>query len=201
MDTKLRHSKRKSQRKSKYDGADIINATGVLISTRRKDTRILFVIEKKKVDNLNLVGTPGGKINKRETPWDAFKREFGEEISSPVPDISQDTTGNVASFVYGNTKIYYGEINDSITFVKNNETQGIILPRLQHVVDVITNNPDDRINITTSTFFNDKRKSTDSKTYKTYRMRRCVAESLRAMIDKGIFNKYVTRSSSACIIL
>ena len=116
--------------------------------------------------------------------------------------ISQDTTGNVASFVYGNTKIYYGEINDSITsFVKNNETQGIIFPRLQYVVDVITNNPDDRINITTSTFFQGKRKSTDSKTYKTYRMRRCVAKSLRAMIDKGIFDKYVTRSSSACIIL
>jgi hypothetical protein len=65
INTKLRHSKRKS-RKSKYDGASIKNAAGVLISTIKKDTRILFVVENKKVDNLDLVGTPGGKINKRE---------------------------------------------------------------------------------------------------------------------------------------
>ena len=163
----------------------IINTAGILVSTSKKNIRILFVIERN-----GFVGTPGGGLNKGESPWVALKREFKEEVGL-FPE--KNNLDENKFYDFGNTRIFYGEIDSDIKYkpkAKVIETTGIIFPKLQSIVDEFITNP------------NDNKIKVSSGSNK-FTMRKCVAQSFRSMIKKGIFDKYVIRSdvSSSCIIL
>ena len=79
-----------------------------LVSTSKKNIRILFVIE------INgFVGTPGGGLNKGESPWVAFKREFTEEVGLFTEKNNLDEN---KFYDFGNTRIFYGEIYSDVKY-------------------------------------------------------------------------------------
>jgi 8-oxo-dGTP pyrophosphatase MutT (NUDIX family) len=111
-----------------------IKNASIIVVTGRNYDRVLMVRDKKNKKWM----FPGGKIDSREQPWNAAKREFKEETGFDLPQLNGDNvTRNLYEFIKTHkdktqTKIYLGfassfDRNDlhnkyNIHKVKDNET-------------------------------------------------------------------------------
>ena len=105
----------------------------------KKDDKILFVREKNKRGLLML---PGGKIDGGERPWDAIKREWGEETGIKFPTQRQANVVDGPFNYHGHTLIFFGNSNEETSFysfnkdriLKPGETVGIEWKTYDYVV-------------------------------------------------------------------
>ena len=137
---------------------NIKNASCVILhkSPKSGNTHILFVRLKKS----KAFGTPGGRMERGERPFEALRREFREETGHKMPFIE-----NIKRIDYGNTRIYYGYTNDR-TIVRrrlhNGETDLVCWRSYAGAKDVV--------------FGRSNR----------YYIRQCVRESLKYMINNKL---------------
>lgn len=105
----------------------------------KKNDKILFVREKNKKSSLML---PGGQINSGERPWDAIKREWGEETGIKFPTQRQANIVDEPFNYHGHTLIFFGNSNEETSFysfnkdriLKPGETVGIEWKTYDYVV-------------------------------------------------------------------
>ena len=169
------------------------NSSGLVLFNDKGEYRIVLVILNNqscfnKTLNIRVpkVSTPGGIIDRGETPWTAFAREYNEEVGQDLPRLYR-VGRYIPSYddVPTKTRIFYSHLVDpkeriryDITRVKNSETIGIIFPKLKHIKQMIDSAPrGDWIFIET-----DRR---------TYCIRGCVAMSLKRMFDSGLLDRYL----------
>lgn len=163
------------------------NASGLVLFKDRSDNwRVVLVVMNSRTVPLK-VSTPGGVKDKDDhSLFATFKREYQEEVGTELPRLfSIDGKIPYVDDFYHKTRIYFSHLLDSsfkikydISKVKNNETIGIIFPKLEHIRDRIFSTPfDEPVVITTGG--ND------------YVLRNCVKESLKSMFLDGILRGYL----------
>ena len=115
------------------------NAAILLFFFHNYEYKAIFVIE-----NNNQISTPGGGIDPGESPEDAMKREFNEEIGMDLPPLeNKDNFEIYTNPDNGNiTYIYISSLknsSDKITFIKSKyyDTIGVVNLIFNKLVDDI----------------------------------------------------------------
>ena len=156
------------------------NAAILLFFYHNNEYKAIFVIEN---NNDNEIGTPGGGIEPGESPEDAMKREFDEEIGMDLPPLENEDNYEIYyNPDNGNTTyIYISSLknsSDKITFIKskNNETKGVVNLSFNKLVDDI---------LFGETQFTDTRGNLHS-------IREPIKKSLKHLLYQGKLNRYIT---------
>ena len=79
-------------------------------------------------------GLPGGKLNKNEKPFTGMRREFKEEVCSPMPGKSKKLKWK-EYYYHGHTMIFVAEVErfGSSNFKRNNEIKAIAYVKLEDI--------------------------------------------------------------------
>jgi len=172
---KRRMSKRRTPKRVLTGGQPIKNASVFVITKQGGNYRVIMVIENGKQHGFYKINTPGGALNRGETPFTGGKREWNEEVGTQMPTIH-----DLNNFDLGNSRIFYGFTNDHVRYNKNkvlhNETVGLIFPKLHDLMKAVNRH------ITPSTIITGGQ---------TYVLRKCFYKSFKYMMDNHLLDKYL----------
>jgi 8-oxo-dGTP pyrophosphatase MutT (NUDIX family) len=169
------------------------NASGVIVFEDDGIYRLVLVVlnpDVKGQEEINYNGryykkvtTPGGKIELGENSWDAFKREWKEEVGSELPNLMTHDRC-VPCYNYKDTRIYYSQVSNPnpINIIKYNsdnihrvdgdklETLDVVFPKFSHVIERIKSSSDQPVIIEVNG--------------EEYILRQCVVDSINEMYEK-----------------
>lgn len=135
------------------------NASGLIVFEDDGDYRLVLVVlnpDVKGQEEISYNGKkykkvtpPGGKIEPGENSWDAFRREWKEEVGTDLPNLMTHNRC-VPCYNYKDTVIYYSQVTDPkpTSLIKYNqdnihrvdgklETLDVIFPKFSHIIERI----------------------------------------------------------------
>ena len=145
----------------------------------KKTSKCIFPATGERVEKVSL---PGGGKKPGENLFQAFKREYKEEIGTELPWL--ETTTQYYDNEFYKTRNYYSPISDNTQRIVYNidnvlyeETIGIIFPKLKHIKEQIQKANGGIV------FIQFERN--------TYCIRRCVVDSLQKMFNLNLLDRYL----------